>query len=251
MLAARKGKLLVGNVFVVLVCVCVRLREVCLIDAASALHLYPAYSELVKFRKNESEKKKKTQREKERLREEIWWQITVRRARTSKPGLGVLWWRGCELPVNVKLSKWKSIMCVCQCLTSERCQRTTASRAERWARKCMCVCVRLCVFGVMALNRRITGLQAQSSNISHVVWELSFCITSYVLINIWMPEPKGSRFARVFVCTDLHTSVCIIEAQFNLSLAHTLASWEIYFVGHGWAPSHLSASVELFHPTGN
>lgn len=33
MLAARKGKLLVGNVFVVLVCV--RLREVCLIDAAS------------------------------------------------------------------------------------------------------------------------------------------------------------------------------------------------------------------------
>ena len=115
----------------------------------------------------------------------------------------------------------------------------------------VCVCVCVCVFGVMALNRRITGLQAQSSNISHVVWELSFCITSYVLINIWMPEPKGSRFARVFVCTDLHTSVCIIEAQFNLSLAHTLASWEIYFVGHGWAPSHLSASVELFHPTGN
>lgn len=87
MLAARKGKLLVGNVFVVLVCV--HLREVCLIDAASALHLYPAYSELVKLRKNESEKKKK-HREKERLREEIWWQITVRRARTSKQGLGVL-----------------------------------------------------------------------------------------------------------------------------------------------------------------
>ena len=72
MLAARKGKLLVGNVFVVLVCVCVRLREVCLIDAASALHLYPAYSELVKFRKNESEKKKKnTEREREAERRDM------------------------------------------------------------------------------------------------------------------------------------------------------------------------------------
>ena len=69
MLAARKGKLLVGNVFVVLVCVCVRLREVCLIDAASALHLYPAYSELVKFRKNESEKKKKKKKKKRREKE--------------------------------------------------------------------------------------------------------------------------------------------------------------------------------------
>ena len=76
MLAARKGKLLVGNVFVVLVCVCVRLREVCLIDAASALHLYPAYSELVKFRKKKSKKKKKkkkknTEREREAERRDM------------------------------------------------------------------------------------------------------------------------------------------------------------------------------------
>lgn len=61
--AAEKGKLLVGNVFSLLVCV--HLCEVWLIDAASALHLYPAYSELVKFRKNESEKKKKTEWERE------------------------------------------------------------------------------------------------------------------------------------------------------------------------------------------
>lgn len=79
------------------------------------------------------------------------------------------------------------------------------------------VCV--CVFGMMALIQRISGLQAQSSNISYVMWELFFYITSYVLINILRFEPKGSWFVRVFECMDLNTSVCITEAH-SIFLTH-------------------------------
>lgn len=48
-------------------CVCI-LCEVWLIDAASTLHLYPTYSELVKFRKNECGK---TQKEREHDRRDM------------------------------------------------------------------------------------------------------------------------------------------------------------------------------------
>lgn len=163
--------------------------EVWLIDATSALHLYPAYSGLVKFRKNECEKP-----EKESMREEIWWQITVRQARTSRPGLGCLWWRGCELSVNVKLSKWKSIMCVCQCLTSEEWPRTTASRAKRWARRCMCV------FGMI---QHITDRSLV--NHQHQLWSVGTILLPYIILKCtWSCACYGR-----YVC--MHLCACMQE----------------------------------------
>lgn len=61
-----------------------------MIDAASARHLYHAYSELVKFRKNESGGSGKSSTEESKMRE-IWWQNAVRQAHTSKFGPG-----GCD-----------------------------------------------------------------------------------------------------------------------------------------------------------
>ncbi len=79
------------------------LRSEWLIDGHLAFHLYlslPFHCESVKFRKNESEKS---------TVEEKWPQITARHNRRSKPGSGV-GVRG--LFANIKLSKWKSILCV-------------------------------------------------------------------------------------------------------------------------------------------
>lgn len=79
------------------------LRSGWLIDNHLAFHLYlshPFHCQSVKFRKNESKKS---------TAEEKWPQITARHNRRSKPdsGVGV---RG--LFTSIKLSKWKSILCV-------------------------------------------------------------------------------------------------------------------------------------------
>lgn len=81
-------------------------------------------------------------RERKSMREERWWQIRLRQAHTSKLGLGCLWCRGCELSVNIKLSKWKSILCVCVLLVSTvRIQR--AAERDGQGGRCRNVCVSL------------------------------------------------------------------------------------------------------------
>lgn len=102
MLAVWTGKQLKGNAFALRVCV--HLFEVWLIDAAPTRHLYLTYSELVKFRKNESGGRRKAALKESKTRE-IWWQNAERQARTSKLGPWWLWWRDCELSVTSYLNE--------------------------------------------------------------------------------------------------------------------------------------------------
>lgn len=226
--------MLVGNVFALLVCVCVK-------SDWSMWRPLSIYIPLIRNWLSLGKMNPKKHRESMRGERDTVADYSEASSYICCWDSGVQWWRGCELSANVKLSKWKSIMCVCVRLTSKKSKRTSASRAERWAKGWMKGMIQHVTDRslVSRFNHPTTALwcgscprilQRALQNVYGRVWalkEVPACIC-IICLHIWTearlvqsffpPPAAGEIFRRSWLSSLSPVSICrIISSCWQLA----------------------------------